>query len=350
MDVKQQNIEAMNTLASVYDSPRAKAILGFAKKRGIESATVAGPDGTAYAASMYAWQLYCNADLLAGSAPEDAETYQVVSIMSALEESAEDSWSYGTKLIYDMRAAGVGPTRKETTIFLAMEDGWHENKSELLACDPTTVYFYCGKLVTLYNSLPGVGPCFEQHGSPVNLPERMEPVLETVERITREYGGACVGEGKMDKLEAFLKLLRKWSDFYTAPCAGSYEDGSLAKHTLDVAYKLVTLAKPTTSAQAGACVLAALGHDIAEAHVITKRGKDGTVVFDTMPYGHGRKSLYIMGAFLDDCLSVDIASAIDAHMHDIAANPKTPLQMMASPLGLYLHIADVICTFVDENK
>lgn len=141
MDTKQEYTEAINMLQTVYEAPRAKAILDFAVKRGLEKAVVTCPDGSKHAAAMYAWQLYCNTASLCATAAEDTEIYQVVCIMSALEEGATDVWSYGTKLLYDMRKAGVGPTRREYTIFLALEGGWdNPQKGALLQADKASLY------------------------------------------------------------------------------------------------------------------------------------------------------------------------------------------------------------------
>lgn len=349
MDIKREAEEAINLLTSVIDGSRANNVLAYARKQGLMKRTVCLSDGSEHAAAMYAWQLYCNADHIVPATPETTEAYQIVSIMSALEETANDSWSYGAKLIYDMRAASVGPTRFEVSLFLAMEDGWEGDKNELLSGNPHAVGFYCGKVLTLHSTLPGKLGCFTMKGEAIALPELPTDRAEAIELLAAQYVPACIGEGNADKMTRFLRLLRNKSDFYNAINAGDYEEGSLAAHTLAVICKLVELTHPTTPEQMGECVLAGIGHDIAEAHIIVKQDAEGNFVFDSMPFGHGRKSLYILGGYLDNCLPETVASAIDGHMMDVAANPRSHQQMMESPLGLYLHIADVISSFITQK-
>ena len=348
MDMKQEHLEAINMLQSVYEGPRAKAVLDFAIKRGFEKGIMTCPDGSKHAAAMYAWQLYCNTDSVGTTAAEDVETYQVVCIMSALEESASDTWSYGTKLLFDMRKAGIGPTRREYTIFLAMEGGWENGqKAALMEMERAAVYFYAGKLLTLCNTLPGVRRCFRTEGKPVAIPAPLETAAATINQLAMQFVPACVGQDNATKVAGVLKMLAFRSDFYGAVGPGGYE-GSLAKHTVDVIYKLVQIAKPITDEEIGICVLAGLGHDIADAEFFNK-DKTGTAVSDVIPFGHGRKSVYMLGGYLGDCMPVSVASAIDVHMNDEAGNPYSSLQMMEEPLGLYLHIADVLSIY-EVNK
>lgn len=357
MDIKQEHLEALNFMQTVYETPRAKAILDFAVKRGLEKAVVTCPDGIKHAAAMYAWQLYCNTDSFASAVSNgvlpldtDVETYQVVCIMSALEESAADVWSYGTKLLFDMRRAGIGPTRREYTIFLALEGGWdNPEKSALLEADAASLYFYAGKLQTLCGSLPGIPKCFtNQNGTSVALPTPKDTPAETITQLAMMYIPECIGQDNATKVAGILKMLLHRSDFFTAVNSGDYEEGSLAQHTVDVIYKLVQLTAPATDEQVGLCVLAGLGHDLAEAKLFNK-SKDGNLSYDHMPYGHGRKSVYILGGYLGDCLPKSVACAIDVHMNDMAGNPYSHLQMMEEPLGLYLHIADVLAIY-DKKK
>lgn len=353
MDTKQEHLEALNFMQAIYETPRAKAILDFAMKRGLEKAVVTCPDGTKHAAAMYAWQLNCNTDAFASSASNgvlplstEVETYQVVCIMSALEESATDVWSYGTKLLYDMRKAGVGPTRREYTIFLALEGGWdNPEKSALLEADDAALYFYAGKLQTLCGTLPGIPHCFrKENGNLTVLPEPEASPAATITKLAMKYIPECVGQDNALKVAGILKMLSYRSDFYTAVNPGDYEEGSLAQHTVDVIYKLVQLAMPVTDEQVGLCVLAGLGHDLAEIKLFNK-DKEGNLSYDPMPYGHGRKSVYILGGYLGDCLPQSVACAIDVHMNDMAGNPYSHLQMMEEPLGLFLHIADVLAAY-----
>lgn len=345
MNIKDEHTEAINMLQTVCETPRAKAVLDFAVKRGLEKAVVTCPDGSEHAASMYAWQLYCNIDRLTTLAPEDAETCQVVLIMSALEESASDTWSYGTKLLYDMRKAGIGPNHREFGLFLAMEGGWdNPEKNTLLEADRLALYFHAGKLMTLCGTLPGMPSCFQGTGTPLELPAPLEQPAATIQQLAMRYIPACVGQDNATKVAGVLKMLAYRSNFYTAVSSSGFEEGSLAYHTIDVIYALAQITKPLTEEQMGICVLAGLGHDLAEAEFFNKDG-EGKMVRNPMPFGHGRKSVYLLGGYLGDCMPKSVACAIDVHMNDTAGNPYSHLQMMEEPLGLYLHIADILAVY-----
>lgn len=351
MDIKQEHIEAFNMFGSVVASERAKAVFDFAMKRGLEKAVVTCPDGSEHAAMMYAWQLYCNTDKFAGATADEAEIYQIVSLMSAMEEVSNDTWSYGTKLLCDMRAAGIGPSRREYTVFLALEGSWdNTEKSVLLETEPVARWFYAGRLLTMCSTLPGL-PAWFKTGTPIELPQPLDTPAATIQDLALKFIPACVGRENEAKILGLLKMLAFRSDFYTSAGSSEYEEGYLARHTLDVIYKLVEIARPAAPEQIGACVLAGLGHDLAEIKIFAKDA-EGNAVFDLMPYGHGRKSVYILGGYLGGSLPLDVAAAIDVHMNDIGANPCSPLQMMEAPLGLYLHIADVLATYqhIEKNK
>ena len=344
MDVKTEQNEAIHTLTAMYESPRAKAVLEFARKKGLDQAVVSCPDGVQHAASMYALQLYCNADGLAGSAPEMAEMFQVVALMSAMEESGMMRFrNYGSGVLYEMRRAGIGPTPAEFALFSAMSSSWHK-KAELLQTTRFAAEFYAGRLLTLYCTLPGVHSAFEQKGAPCVLPERTtELVVANIEKLGMTYAPEAIGADNAPKFIRVLKLLRNRSNFYTAIAACSYEEGSLAAHSLDVIYKLVEIAKPTTPAQVGECVLAGLIHDLADVDIIRKKNADGTMDLMALPYDPELKVAYVVGSYLDNCMPASVAAAIDIQMEPCS-------QMVQYPLGLYLHIADVLTTFQINNK
>lgn len=338
MDCKQEYIEAIHTLEAMSESPRAKAVFTVARKLGFDKAVVTTPDGKQHAAAMYALQLYCNADGLAGNVPEMVETFQVVSIMSAMEESGMKCFrGYGSGVLYVLRKEGINPTSAEFALFMAMAPSW-QRKVELLQTNRYGACFYAGRLLTLYNTLPGANAPFKQEGAPCTLPERQATVIATIEQLGMTFVPYCIGDGNTPKFAGILKMLRHKSNFYTAVSACGYEEGSLASHTLDVIYKLVEIAKPTSEAQVGECLLAGLIHDLAEVDIIRKRDADGNAELMRLPYDPEQRVLYIIGSYLDNCLPESIAAAVDTQMEPCA-------EMIRYPLGLYLHIADILTTF-----
>lgn len=179
------------------------------------------------------------------------------------------------------------------------------------------------------------------------------------EKITRE--GA-------DKLLDFLQK----SDFFTAPAStryhGAYE-GGLLQHSLNV-YDCLTdiLARPRMKElyhveySDESIAIAGLLHDICKVNfykVGTKNVKDEngrwtTVPFytieDTLPYGHGEKSAYIVSAYMK--LTRDEAFAIRYHMGfsgtEDPGNVGKALEMF--PLAYALCCADMEAAFLMEGK
>ncbi len=291
---------------------------------------------------MFCWQVYCNADVLAMAEAADEETFQIVSLMLTMAESEKNTWTYGSKLLYEMRVAGIVPARREVAILLAQDGSENQAKSQLLESEPLAVHFYNAKLLTLCNTLTERNLCYKRGQDAIKLPEREANPAATIKKLAMTYIPACIGQDQAERVKTFLAWLGgKRSDFYTKY---SGTETTLAEHSLDVIDNLVRLTRPTTEAQLGECILAGLGHEIGEIGVYA----NGTA-FDPMPFGYGRKSLYIMSGFFEKYLPERVANAIDAHMCDQSTNPYVLQQMMQEPLELYLHMADVMATYIDNK-
>ena len=163
------------------------------------------------------------------------------------------------------------------------------------------------------------------------------------------------------------------SDFFTAPAStrfhSSYE-GGLLQHSLNVydclkAYLETDLAAVTFGMDFSdeTVAIVSLLHDICKVNLyrVSMRNKknDETgqwerVPFyefhDTLPYGHGEKSVYIIGSFMR--LSRDEAMAIRWHMgfsgEENVNTIGNALDMY--PLALATHIADMNATFMMEGR
>lgn len=124
------------------------------------------------------------------------------------------------------------------------------------------------------------------------------------------------------------------SDFFTAPASTRYHcayEGGLCEHSINV-YECLTdyLARPRAKEVYGLCpsdetvAIIALLHDLCKVNCYRPsfrnvKGDDGKWTKvpsydydDTMPYGHGEKSVYIIGGFLR--LTREEAFAIRFHM------------------------------------
>ncbi len=194
-------------------------------------------------------------------------------------------------------------------------------------------------------------------------------VNELKEEFIKIYQSNIQREGS-DKLLEYL--LSSKSDFFTAPAStryhGAYE-GGLCEHSMNVYYCLCSyLERERVKNEYGleysaeTIAIVALLHDLCKINLYktSKRNKkDETgkwveVPFfeynDTLPYGHGEKSVYIISGFMR--LSREEAMAIRWHMgFSGEENVNTigkALEMY--PLALAANIADMEATFYIEGK
>ena len=161
------------------------------------------------------------------------------------------------------------------------------------------------------------------------------------------------------------------SDFFTAPAStrfhGNYQ-GGLCEHSLNVYHCLSDyLERERVQDLYGLsyspeCVaIAALLHDLCKINVYkesTRNVKEGNVwkqvpyyeFSDDLPYGHGEKSVYIIGGFMR--LTREEAFAIRYHMGfsgcEEARNVSAAFEKY--PLAFALSVADMEATFLLEGK
>ncbi|WP_302191853.1 HD domain-containing protein [uncultured Ruminococcus sp.] len=162
------------------------------------------------------------------------------------------------------------------------------------------------------------------------------------------------------------------SDFFTAPSStrfhGSYE-GGLVEHSLNV-YECLKdyLARPRTKELYGmdyspeTIAVTALLHDICKVGFYAvdyrnAKNEQGVwekvpyyTVRDTLPYGHGEKSVYMIQSFMR--LTRDEAFAIRYHMgfsgNEDKNNIGRALEMF--PLALAVNVADMEATYYLEGS
>lgn len=194
--------------------------------------------------------------------------------------------------------------------------------------------------------------------------------LHTFRQITRP--GA-------DKLLAWLE---DETDFFTAPASTKYHgsfEGGLLDHSLNVYNRLreITIRDLTDPTAPGlrnldadeeeTVALLALLHDVCKVNTyqaeMGRRKVEGTrnqwedaqifVSNDTLPLGHGEKSLYLIQKYMD--LFDDEALAIRWHMgaYDYAARGGSYVlnnAMKATPWVWRLQEADMCATHIDERE
>ncbi len=186
------------------------------------------------------------------------------------------------------------------------------------------------------------------------------------ERFIEIYRTNITREGA-DKL---LEYLQNHSDFFTCPASaryhGAHKEG-LLEHSLNV-YDCLTKflnspqAKELGFAYSGESVaLVALLHDLCKAGCYkesTRNVKENGVwksvpcyeFSDPMPYGHGEKSVYIIGGFLR--LTREEAFAIRYHMGFSGIEEKRDIGFVFQnfPLAYALSHADMMATYYLEKE
>ncbi len=167
-------------------------------------------------------------------------------------------------------------------------------------------------------------------------------------------------------------LLSDASDFFTAPSStrfhGSYE-GGLVEHSVNVYHCLKDyLTRPRTKELYGmdfseeTIALVALLHDICKLNfykVEYRNAKNDKGVWekvpyytidDTLPYGHGEKSVYIISSYMR--LSREEAFAIRYHMGFSGIEDKNSIGRAFEmfPLAFALSVADMEATYYLEGS
>ncbi len=180
------------------------------------------------------------------------------------------------------------------------------------------------------------------------------------EKITRE--GA-------DKL---LDFLENKSDFFTAPASTRYHnafEGGLLRHSLNVYRCLVSYMQRERvkeeyklTATDESIAIAALLHDVCKVNTyrvsMTTPKHDATgkwekvpyyELHDTLPYGHGEKSVYMISGFMR--LTREEAMAIRWHMGFSGLEDKNTIgrALEAYPFAFALSVADMEASYFLEG-
>lgn len=182
-----------------------------------------------------------------------------------------------------------------------------------------------------------------------------------------EIYNACIHREGADR---FLEYLTEKTDFFIAPAStrfhGAYE-GGLLEHSLNVYECLCDFVKrPRFREKYGfvfdeeSLAIAALLHDVCKTNFyktemrnVKKNGVWESVPYytidDTLPYGHGEKSVYIISGFMR--LTRDEAFAIRYHMGfsgpEDANQIGKALEMF--PLAFSLCVADMEASYYMEG-
>ena len=181
---------------------------------------------------------------------------------------------------------------------------------------------------------------------------------------------------KREGAEKLLEYLEK-SDFFTAPSSTRYHgshEGGLVQHSVNVYHCLKDyLSRPRTKELYGmnysdeTIALVSLLHDVCKIDFYTvemrnKKNEDTGqwekvpyyAINDSLPYGHGEKSVYILSGFFygDNRLSREEAFAIRYHMGFSGTEDKNTVgrALEMYPLALALNVADMEASYYLEGS
>lgn len=177
---------------------------------------------------------------------------------------------------------------------------------------------------------------------------------------------------KREGSEALLEYLTSHCDFFTAPASARFHlshEGGLAEHSLNVYHCLNDyMARDTVKNRYGltasdeTIAIVALLHDLCKIDCYKpgfRNMKDDKGVWqkvpsytyeDSLPYGHGEKSVYIISGFMR--LTREEAFAIRFHMgfSGTEDNRNVGDSFRLFPLAFALSTADMEATYFLENQ
>lgn len=385
LETESQDVMLVLESTCKTSGERSAAILDFVRKRGLENSVVICPDESEHSAVKYAMQLYCNADRLATEGDDAQESYQISALLCAAERVRTDHWGYGSKLNYDLRSAGIklrrDPAFNEVGAFMAQKGTWKSNpydKGKNMERNLLAVALYASDLISRCGSMVGT------YMLPANEPDAaiteqfakclsMETPTAICEQLITIFVPAYLGQDG-EQLAATLCGFLRSNDYYWAPASTKYHGAlwqGLVTHSIGVTCRLFELLKPTTAAKVGKIVLCGLFHDLCKTSFYksawrnrkvyseggSKSDPDGKTfdwvpnlefeIEDTMPFGHGGKSAYMLNGVMNGKLPEEVACAIVGHMNDDGENPEIEQMYMEQPLAMLLHIADTLESQID---
>lgn len=350
-------------------------LLAFAKKRGLQDAYIpcgAGKIPASQYAVLLLFGLYAVNDTADRSATQPA--FGRLALLTAMEAAKKDGWSFGSKLLYDLKAEGITIPRSEVLAFLAQDTAYpHLLVDTVPEDDENAAYtgnlpvdLFCANVLTQFGSISGrykaeaainTERCLKiVAGLSLDDPES---VLSTL--IEQYYGGN-------KKWGVFARFLKK-NGFYTGPAAVTDSvnhlyacPGGLSRWVLNTFLWLLILAQPKNDEEVKKLLFAAVGQGLCHigrykklSYMAEQLVNDGDsdalrvesvpaesyIYDDTIPIGDGRKSLYMLAGFFDKDLPEDVAAAIDCYEVDPQANPQHRAKLVQSPLCLLLYVAGV---------
>ncbi len=195
---------------------------------------------------------------------------------------------------------------------------------------------------------------------------------KTIEDYRKEYIEIFKTHIKRDGAEALLDYLQNQSDFFSAPASGrrhSSFEGGLCVHSLNTYHRF----KHNIINEYGenyqerisdeSVAIIALLHDLCKVNTYTvdyrNQKVDGQWIQvpyyaynNSLPYGHGEKSVYIISGFMR--LTREEAMAINWHMGGFDPRTQATSDMSEAysrfPTAVLFHVSDLEATYLDEKN
>lgn len=192
-----------------------------------------------------------------------------------------------------------------------------------------------------------------------------------LEQIKQEYLDIFYDSIERDGAEELLNFLEK-SDFFTAPASTrshSNFEGGLCLHSINVFKRFVKILESeygqdwqkVVSLESVAII--ALLHDVCKTNYYTVEMRNVKVdgqwvqkpyykIADSLPYGHGEKSVYMISGFMR--LTREEAMAINWHMGSFDERVRNNSAMLKNvftnyPIAFLFHVADYMSAYLDEK-
>ena len=177
---------------------------------------------------------------------------------------------------------------------------------------------------------------------------------------------------KREGADALLDYLTNTSDFFSAPASGkrhSSFEGGLCSHSINTYKRFKSLVMAEYGEDYAKIIsdesiaIISLLHDVCKVNTFTVDYRNQKVegqwiqvpyyaYNNTLPYGHGEKSVYIISGFMR--LTREEAMAINWHMGSFDARAQAGSDLSEAfarfPAALLFHMADLSATYLDEKN
>ena len=196
----------------------------------------------------------------------------------------------------------------------------------------------------------------------------MDKIEEMQEQFVSIFTKHIKREGSDNLLDWLIT-----TDFFTCPASSKFHsayEGGLCEHSLKVFDRFVKLLTMEYGEDFSSIVsmesvaIIALLHDVCKVDFYKTDYRNVKVdgqwvqvpyytIEDKLPYGHGEKSVYIVGSFIK--LTREEAMAINWHAGGFDERVRGGSYAMAEayykfPIAMIFHTADMMSTYLDETK